>query len=77
MALAGAEIALGIEPFLLFNYQFQAMQTLINVNHLFDRGLYAMALTVLGIVAELQYCCFWCEWLNKVLDNQCYLWVVF
>ncbi|CAC9964857.1 tRNA ho5U(34) carboxymethyltransferase [uncultured Gammaproteobacteria bacterium] len=30
MALAGAEIALGIEPFLLFNYQFQAMQTLIN-----------------------------------------------
>jgi hypothetical protein len=32
-----------------------------------------MALTVLGIVAELQYCCFWCEWLNKVLDNQCYL----
>jgi tRNA (mo5U34)-methyltransferase len=30
MALAGAEIALGIEPFLLFNYQFQAMQILIN-----------------------------------------------
>ncbi|OIR23844.1 tRNA 5-methoxyuridine(34)/uridine 5-oxyacetic acid(34) synthase CmoB [Bathymodiolus thermophilus thioautotrophic gill symbiont] len=30
MALAGAEIALGVEPFLLFNYQFQAIQTLIN-----------------------------------------------
>ena len=30
MALAGAKIALGIEPFLLFNYQFQAIQTLIN-----------------------------------------------
>ncbi|WPE18334.1 tRNA 5-methoxyuridine(34)/uridine 5-oxyacetic acid(34) synthase CmoB [Candidatus Thioglobus autotrophicus] len=30
MAMQGAEIALGIEPFLLFNYQFQAIRTLIN-----------------------------------------------
>lgn len=30
MALSGAEIALGIEPFLLFNYQFQAIRSLIN-----------------------------------------------
>ncbi len=30
MAISGAEIALGIEPFLLFNYQFQAIRTLIN-----------------------------------------------
>ncbi|MBT4123781.1 MAG: tRNA 5-methoxyuridine(34)/uridine 5-oxyacetic acid(34) synthase CmoB [Candidatus Ruthia sp.] len=30
MALSGAEIALGIEPFLLFNYQFQAVRSLIN-----------------------------------------------
>ncbi len=30
MALAGAKIALGIEPFLLFNYQFQAIRALIN-----------------------------------------------
>lgn len=29
MAIQGAEIALGIEPFLLFNYQFQAIRTLI------------------------------------------------
>ncbi|SMN10805.1 tRNA (5-methoxyuridine) 34 synthase [uncultured Candidatus Thioglobus sp.] len=29
MALAGAEIALGIEPFLLFNYQFNAIRNLI------------------------------------------------
>jgi tRNA (mo5U34)-methyltransferase len=29
MALAGAEIALGLEPFLLFNYQFNAIHTLI------------------------------------------------
>ncbi|SMN12639.1 tRNA (5-methoxyuridine) 34 synthase [Bathymodiolus heckerae thiotrophic gill symbiont] len=30
MALAGAELALGIEPFLLFNYQFSAIRTLID-----------------------------------------------
>lgn len=30
MALEGAEIALGIEPFLLFNYQFKALRTLMN-----------------------------------------------
>jgi len=30
MALSGAEIALGIDPFLLFNYQFQAIRSLIN-----------------------------------------------
>jgi len=30
MALSGAEIALGIEPFLLFNYQFQAIRSLIS-----------------------------------------------
>ncbi len=30
MALSGAKIALGIEPFLLFNYQFQAIRSLIN-----------------------------------------------
>ncbi len=30
MALAGAKIALGIEPFLLFNYQFQALRTLMD-----------------------------------------------
>ena len=30
MALSGAEIVLGIEPFLLFNYQFQAIRSLIN-----------------------------------------------
>jgi len=30
MALSGAEIALGIEPFLLFNYQFQAVRSLIS-----------------------------------------------
>ena len=30
MALAGANIALGIEPFLLFNYQFQAIRSLIS-----------------------------------------------
>ncbi|ALE52743.1 tRNA (mo5U34)-methyltransferase [Candidatus Thioglobus autotrophicus] len=30
MAMQGAEIALGIEPFLLFNYQFQAIRALIN-----------------------------------------------
>lgn len=30
MALNGAEISLGIEPFLLFNYQFQAIRSLIN-----------------------------------------------
>ena len=30
MSLAGAQMALGIEPFLLFNYQFQAIRTLIN-----------------------------------------------
>ncbi len=30
MAMAGAKVALGIEPFLLFNYQFQAIRTLIN-----------------------------------------------
>lgn len=30
MSMAGAEIALGIEPFLLFNYQFQAIRTLID-----------------------------------------------
>lgn len=29
MALAGAKLALGIEPFLLFNYQFLAIQSLI------------------------------------------------
>jgi tRNA (mo5U34)-methyltransferase len=29
MALSGAKIALGIEPFLLFNYQFQAIYSLI------------------------------------------------
>lgn len=29
MALAGAKLALGVEPFLLFNYQFQAIKTLI------------------------------------------------
>ena len=30
MALSGAKLALGIEPFLLFNYQFQAIYSLIN-----------------------------------------------
>jgi len=30
MALSGAEIALGIEPFLLFNYQYQAIRSLIS-----------------------------------------------
>jgi tRNA (mo5U34)-methyltransferase len=30
MVMAGAKLALGIEPFLLFNYQFQAIRTLIN-----------------------------------------------
>jgi len=30
MAITGAKIALGIEPFLLFNYQFQAIRALIN-----------------------------------------------
>ena len=30
MAMQGAEIAVGIEPFLLFNYQFQAIHTLIS-----------------------------------------------
>lgn len=30
MAIAGAEIVLGIEPFLLFNYQYQAIRSLIN-----------------------------------------------
>jgi tRNA (mo5U34)-methyltransferase len=30
MALSGAEISLGIEPFLLFNYQFQAIRSLIS-----------------------------------------------
>jgi len=30
MALEGASIALGIEPFLLFNYQFQAIRTLMS-----------------------------------------------
>ncbi|MBC8494158.1 MAG: tRNA 5-methoxyuridine(34)/uridine 5-oxyacetic acid(34) synthase CmoB [Candidatus Thioglobus sp.] len=30
MALQGADLALGIEPFLLFNYQFQAIRTLIS-----------------------------------------------
>lgn len=30
MALEGAKIALGIEPFLLFNYQFNAIRSLIN-----------------------------------------------
>jgi tRNA (mo5U34)-methyltransferase len=30
MAMQGANIALGIEPFLLFNYQFKAIKTLIN-----------------------------------------------
>lgn len=30
MALSGAQIALGIEPFLLFNYQFRAIHTLMN-----------------------------------------------
>lgn len=30
MALSGAEIAIGIEPFLLFNYQFQAIRSLID-----------------------------------------------
>jgi tRNA (mo5U34)-methyltransferase len=30
MAMQGAEIAIGIEPFLLFNYQFQAIRTLIS-----------------------------------------------
>ncbi|WP_428086031.1 tRNA 5-methoxyuridine(34)/uridine 5-oxyacetic acid(34) synthase CmoB [Candidatus Thioglobus sp.] len=29
MSLAGAKIALGVEPFLLFNYQFQAIRSLI------------------------------------------------
>ncbi|MEO1939443.1 tRNA 5-methoxyuridine(34)/uridine 5-oxyacetic acid(34) synthase CmoB [Candidatus Thioglobus sp.] len=29
MAISGAEMALGLEPFLLFNYQFQAIRTLI------------------------------------------------
>ena len=31
MALSGAEIALGIEPFLLFNYQYQAIRSLISI----------------------------------------------
>ena len=30
MALSGAKLALGIEPFLLFNYQFNALQSLTN-----------------------------------------------
>jgi len=30
MSLSGAKIALGIEPFLLFNYQFRAMRSLID-----------------------------------------------
>ncbi len=30
MSISGAKIALGIEPFLLFNYQFKAIRTLIN-----------------------------------------------
>ncbi|MDB3869322.1 tRNA 5-methoxyuridine(34)/uridine 5-oxyacetic acid(34) synthase CmoB [Candidatus Thioglobus sp.] len=30
MAMQGAEMAVGIEPFLLFNYQFQAIRVLIN-----------------------------------------------
>ena len=30
MAMQGAEITVGIEPFLLFNYQFQAIRTLIS-----------------------------------------------
>lgn len=30
MAMAGAKLALGIEPFLLFNYQFYAIRSLIN-----------------------------------------------
>ncbi len=30
MAIQGANLALGIEPFLLFNYQFQAIRTLIS-----------------------------------------------
>ncbi len=30
MAMQGASIALGVEPFLLFNYQFQAIRTLIS-----------------------------------------------
>lgn len=30
MAMAGAQFALGIEPFLLFNYQFQAIRLMIN-----------------------------------------------
>lgn len=30
MALSGAEIALGIDPFLLFNYQFKAIRSLIS-----------------------------------------------
>ena len=30
MAMAGAKIAVGIEPFLLFNYQFSAIRSLIN-----------------------------------------------
>ncbi|MDB3893145.1 tRNA 5-methoxyuridine(34)/uridine 5-oxyacetic acid(34) synthase CmoB [Candidatus Thioglobus sp.] len=30
MAMQGAEMAVGIEPFLLFNYQFQAIRALIN-----------------------------------------------
>jgi len=30
MSLSGAKIALGIEPFLLFNYQFQAIRSLID-----------------------------------------------
>ncbi len=30
MSLAGAEMALGIEPFLLFNYQFKSIRTLID-----------------------------------------------
>ncbi|SMN17074.1 tRNA (5-methoxyuridine) 34 synthase [uncultured Candidatus Thioglobus sp.] len=30
MAMQGAEIAIGVEPFLLFNYQFQAIRTLIS-----------------------------------------------
>jgi len=30
MALSGAKLAIGIDPFLLFNYQFQAIRSLIN-----------------------------------------------
>jgi len=30
MAMAGAKIAIGVEPFLLFNYQFSAIRSLIN-----------------------------------------------